>query len=205
MFWYSDFVTKFEFWFCCLHITKHVEINSSFILLLFFLLLLVSFQFLNVFCCCILSILCSRISVYCVLSWSHELWAVTTFSVLKVKCDHRICTAVVDESEISLSSTTAVQMRWSHFTFKTENVVTAHSSWLHDSTQYTDILLHNIDKMQQQKTFKNWNDTNRSKKKRRRIKELFISTCLVIWRQQNQNSNLVTKSEYQNTRERHLH
>ena len=38
--------------------------------------------FLNVFCCCILSILCSRISVYCVLSWSHELWAVPTFSVL---------------------------------------------------------------------------------------------------------------------------
>ena len=61
---------------------KHVEINSSFILLLFFLLLLVSFQFLNVFCCCILSILCSRISVYCVLSWSHELWAVPIFSVL---------------------------------------------------------------------------------------------------------------------------
>ena len=88
---------------------------------------------------------------------------------------------------------------------KTENVGTAHSSWLHDSTQYTDILLHNIDKIQQQKTFKNWNDTNRSKKKRRRIKELFISACLVIWRQQNQNSNLVTKSEYQNTRERHLH
>ena len=41
VFWYSDFATKFEFWFCCLHITKHVEINSSFILLLFFLLLLV--------------------------------------------------------------------------------------------------------------------------------------------------------------------
>lgn len=38
---------------------------------------------------------------------------------------------------------------------KTENVGTAHSSWLHDSTQYTDILLHNIDKIQQQKTFKN--------------------------------------------------
>ena len=94
VFWYSDFVTKFEFWFCCLHITKHVEINSSFILLLFFLLLLVSFQFLNVFCCCILSILCSRISVYCVLSWSHELWAVTTFSVLlfsSVFPQHFVC------------------------------------------------------------------------------------------------------------------
>ena len=75
----TDFITNFEFWFCYwLHVTIHVEINCSFILL-FTRSIGVNFFCLNVLCCCILSIFVAVCQdIMCCL----ELWIVSTFSVL---------------------------------------------------------------------------------------------------------------------------